>query len=152
AIVLAADRELVDHEELVSFRVVPVDRVHVSMLHTALRAFDPDFNSASESVVERHVTTEGVGPGWCGEQCNRILNSGSGQIRILLGQEGPQAITKDDLSRRAIELDARYVAITEAFQPFDGGELKLSFAAPVRQELVGYPESLRLISLQVAWA
>jgi hypothetical protein len=140
AVVLTADWELIDHQELVPFRLVPVDGVDVPVFNPTTGTLDTGLDPAGQGLVEGHVTTEGVDPIGPGEAPKRVLNCARGQIRVLPGQEGPQVLAKNDLFERPIELDAVDVAITETLQPFDGGELKLSFAAPVRHELVGYPE------------
>jgi hypothetical protein len=84
--------------------------------------------------VERHIPAKGVDALGHGETPKRVVDCVGGEIRILPDQERCQPIAENDFLKRSIELDTVDVAITETLQPFDGGELKLSFAAPVRHE------------------
>jgi hypothetical protein len=139
-IILAPDWELIDHQELVSLRPIPVDGVHVFVLHPATGMLDTDFDPACEGLVERHVPAEGVDPLGRGDASERFVNCVRGQIRVLPGQEGPQAIAENNLLKWAVKLDAMDAAIAETLQPLDGRKLELGFAAPVGHEPVGYPE------------
>jgi len=124
----------------------------VRVLHPAAGTLDPDFNPAGEGLVERHVPAEGVDALGRREAPERFVNCIGGQIRVLLGQEGPQAIAENNLLGRPVKLDAMDVPVSETLQPLDGRKLELGLAAPVRHEPVGYPEWLTSIGLPVARA
>lgn len=101
--------------------------------------------------MDRHVPAQGVQP--LGVEKRLSASSVAlGQIGILPGEEGPQAITENDLLESAVELDAMDAAMPETFQTLGGRKLELGLAAPVRQGPLGYPEWLTSMGLPVARA
>ena len=129
ALALPGDGQLIDHQEVVGFGVVPIDGIDQAIVDGAVVPFDVQGVASGGVLVERHVAAQGVDAVRPGETTGGFVEGGGRQIGIASGQKGLQAILEDDLLRPAIELAAVDVGITLGFEALDGGELEFGFGA-----------------------
>ena len=130
AVVLALDLQLVDDQEPVALRLLPVDGVDVAVLDPSVWVLDPQVEPAGQQLVEALVSPQRVDAVRSGRPVHCLGQGVGRQVGVALGEELAQLVVQDDLAPIvAHDVGAVLVAMPEQHEPVDRRRLELGLAA-----------------------
>ncbi len=86
AVILPVNWKLVDDEENVAGRIVPIDRIDVPMLLASVGVFDGKLESTCEKLVKRHVPPNSVHPFGTADPGDGVVNGSRRNVRVSAGE------------------------------------------------------------------